>query len=154
PSSPPSPAPSRSPDPASSPSPTPTRTPDPASSPAPDPTRPARTPQPARSRPAQTARAPARPARATPAVETVSSVRLQKPASGPARRPATGRAAGPSRKYQQPMPASVKNAFVALAKVPIIRAEPLYRDVASNSGIRWELLAACDWMECESRPRY
>jgi hypothetical protein len=52
------------------------------------------------------------------------------------------------------MPASVKNAFIAVAKVPIIRAEPLYRDVASNSGIRWELLAACDWMECESRPRY
>jgi hypothetical protein len=52
------------------------------------------------------------------------------------------------------MPASVKNAFIALAKVPIIRAEPLYRDVAGNSGIRWQLLAACDWMECESRPRY
>ena len=49
---------------------------------------------------------------------------------------------------------SVKNAFVAVAKVPIIRAEPLYRDVASDSGIPWELLAACDWMQCEAKPRH
>jgi hypothetical protein len=26
--------------------------------------------------------------------------------------------------------------------------------VASHSGIRWELLAACDWMQCEAQPRY
>jgi len=38
--------------------------------------------------------------------------------------------------------------------VPLIRSEPLYRDVASYSGIRWELLAACDWMQCEARSRY
>ena len=57
-------------------------------------------------------------------------------------------------RYQQHLPASVKNSFVAIAKVPLIRAEPLYRDVAGYSGIRWELLAACDWMQCESRPRY
>jgi hypothetical protein len=41
-----------------------------------------------------------------------------------------------------------------MARVPLIRAEPLYRDVASHSGIRWELLAACDWMQCEAQPRY
>ena len=41
-----------------------------------------------------------------------------------------------------------------MAKVPLTREEPLYRDVASHSGIRWELLAACDWMQCEARPRY
>jgi hypothetical protein len=35
-----------------------------------------------------------------------------------------------------------------------MRAEPLYRDVASHSGIRWELLAACDWMQCKAQPRY
>jgi hypothetical protein len=46
----------------------------------------------------------------------------------------------------------VKNAFVAFAKVPLTSAEPLYRDVASFAGIGWELLAACDWMECEARP--
>jgi hypothetical protein len=37
--------------------------------------------------------------------------------------------------------------------VSLLRDEPLYRDVASNSGIGWELLAACDWMQCEARPR-
>jgi flagellum-specific peptidoglycan hydrolase FlgJ len=169
--------------PAPSPSPSRSRTRSPAATPAPaqPPTpaparaqRPARASQSAPSRPAQpartappdpdrgrlprrapaAARAPARSARAAPAVETVSAVRLANPAGGPARRPTTRRAAGPTRKYQQPMPAAVKNAFIALAKVPIIRAEPLYRDVASNSGIQWQLLAACDWMECESRPRY
>ena len=38
--------------------------------------------------------------------------------------------------------------------VPLTRAEPLYRDVASHAAIRWELLAACDWMQCDARPRY
>jgi hypothetical protein len=45
-------------------------------------------------------------------------------------------------------------AFVARARAPLIRAEPLYRDVADHSGIRWELLAACDWMQCGARPRH
>jgi hypothetical protein len=35
-----------------------------------------------------------------------------------------------------------------------MREEPLYRDVASYTGIRWELLAACDWMQCEAQPRF
>jgi hypothetical protein len=26
--------------------------------------------------------------------------------------------------------------------------------VASRTGIGWELLAACDWMQCQARPRY
>jgi hypothetical protein len=56
--------------------------------------------------------------------------------------------------YQPHLPASVRNAFLATAKLPLTREEPLYRDVASHSGIRWELLAACDWMQCEARPRY
>lgn len=38
--------------------------------------------------------------------------------------------------------------------MPLLRDEPLYRDVASHIGIRWELLAACDWMQCEARPRH
>jgi hypothetical protein len=41
-----------------------------------------------------------------------------------------------------------------MARVRLVREEPLYRDVASHSGIRWELLAACDWMQCEAQPRY
>ena len=35
-----------------------------------------------------------------------------------------------------------------------MREETLYRDVASYHGIRWEFLAACDWMQCEARARY
>jgi hypothetical protein len=48
----------------------------------------------------------------------------------------------------------VTKAIAADASVPLMRAEPLYRDVASHSGIRWELLAACDWMQCGARSRY
>src|SRR5579863_7737946 len=53
--------------------------------------------------------------------------------------------------YHHEMPNGVRTAFVATARGPLLRAEPLYRDVASHSGIRWELLAACDWMQCEAR---
>jgi hypothetical protein len=38
--------------------------------------------------------------------------------------------------------------------MPLMRAQPLYHDVASHCDIRWELLAACDWMQCEARPRH
>ena len=44
--------------------------------------------------------------------------------------------------------------FTAKAKGPLTRAQPLYQDVASRAGIGWELLAACDWMQCQARPRY
>jgi hypothetical protein len=30
----------------------------------------------------------------------------------------------------------------------------LYTDVARGTGIRWQLLAACDWMQCKAHPRY
>jgi hypothetical protein len=40
------------------------------------------------------------------------------------------------------------------AKATLLREEPLYRDVASDTGIDWRLLAACDWMQCEAQPRY
>jgi hypothetical protein len=56
--------------------------------------------------------------------------------------------------YRQPAPLSVRNAFVTSAKVPLIRAEPLYRDVAGDHGIAWQLLAACDWMQCKARLSY
>ena len=39
-------------------------------------------------------------------------------------------------------------------EAPLSRAEPLYDEVADYTGIRWELLAACDWMQCQARPRY
>ena len=44
--------------------------------------------------------------------------------------------------------------LVGTARSPLLRGEPLYRDIASCTGIRWELLAACDWMQCKARPGY
>jgi hypothetical protein len=59
-----------------------------------------------------------------------------------------------ARRYVPQIPPAVAAGFVATAKVPLTRAQPLYQDVASRAGIRWELLAACDWMQCQARPRY
>jgi flagellum-specific peptidoglycan hydrolase FlgJ len=56
--------------------------------------------------------------------------------------------------YHAHMPPSVREAFVRSAKTPLVRAEHLYRDVAGHTGIRWELLAACDWMQCRARQGY
>ncbi len=91
---------------------------------------------------------------ATAPTQTLSAVRVATPVSQHPRSIAS-RSARPSViQYQPRIPASVKNAFIAWAKKPLTRAEPLYRDVAANMGIRWELLAACDWMQCEARARY
>ena len=57
-------------------------------------------------------------------------------------------------RYTPKIPQAVTAAFVTTAKEPLSRAEPLYDDVASRTGIRWELLAACDWMQCQAKPRY
>ena len=51
------------------------------------------------------------------------------------------------------MPRIVTADFITSAKAPLLRAKPLYQDVAADSGIRWELLAACDWMQCQAHPR-
>jgi flagellum-specific peptidoglycan hydrolase FlgJ len=58
-----------------------------------------------------------------------------------------------TRRYQPHMPRSVLNSFVQTAKGPLLSEETLYRDVASFRGISWQLLAACDWMQCDARPR-
>ncbi len=57
-------------------------------------------------------------------------------------------------RYQAQLPPAVATAFFASAKAPLARSELLYRDVAGQAGIRWELLAACDWMQCQAHPRY
>ena len=75
--------------------------------------------------------------------------------------PAGGQAlrAGPrnlrisTRRYVAEIPRIVTTDFIATAKTPLLRAKPLYQDVAADSGIRWELLAACDWMQCHAQPR-
>jgi hypothetical protein len=70
-----------------------------------------------------------------------------------AARPASQNRASAVR-YQHRMPPAVLHAFLTTARVPLLRSEPLYRDVADGHGIRWELLAACDWLQCRARPRY
>ncbi len=58
-----------------------------------------------------------------------------------------------TRRYVSRLPAAVTEDFIATAKTPLLRSEPLYQDVARASGIRWELLAACDWMQCKAQSR-
>ena len=86
-----------------------------------------------------------------PTVRTAQRAKATR-ASGPAARIAP-RPARLSR-YVPQLPRTVTTAFVSTAKEPLSRAEPLYDDVASRSGIRWQLLAACDWMQCQAKPRY
>jgi len=59
-----------------------------------------------------------------------------------------------TRRYVSQIPQAVTADFVATAKTPLTRAQPLYQDVASRGEIPWELLAACDWMQCQAQPRY
>jgi flagellum-specific peptidoglycan hydrolase FlgJ len=56
--------------------------------------------------------------------------------------------------YQPQLPDAVTTAFTATAKPAIAQLEPLYRDAATRAGISWKILAACDWMQCQARPRY
>ena len=79
-------------------------------------------------------------------------------------RPEAGQRPGPriaargsrmsTRRYVSQIPRAVTADFVATAKAPLTRAQPLYQDLADRSGIPWELLAACDWMQCQAQPRY
>jgi flagellum-specific peptidoglycan hydrolase FlgJ len=96
-----------------------------------------------------------RPASSAP---TATAPHARAPHSGrPAARVAP-RQAGTSQakasRYTPKIPQAVTAAFVTTAKEPLSRAEPLYDDVASRTGIRWQLLAACDWMQCQAKPRY
>jgi flagellum-specific peptidoglycan hydrolase FlgJ len=59
-----------------------------------------------------------------------------------------------TRRYVPRIPHTVTAEFVGTAKWPLTRAEPLYQDVASRTGIPWEALAACDWMQCQAQARY
>jgi hypothetical protein len=59
-----------------------------------------------------------------------------------------------TRRYVSQIPLAITADFAATAKAPLTRAQPLYQDVAERSGIPWEVLAACDWMQCQARPRY
>jgi hypothetical protein len=52
------------------------------------------------------------------------------------------------------IPSIVTTDFITMAKHPLARAKPLYQDVARGNRIQWELLAACDWMQCKAQPQY
>jgi flagellum-specific peptidoglycan hydrolase FlgJ len=82
-----------------------------------------------------------------------SAQRLRVSASGP-RRQASGRAAPVRTVSYQLIPPSVRNDFVSTARAQLLQMEPLYIDVADHHGISWQLLAACDWMQCKARLRY
>ena len=84
---------------------------------------------------------------------TAGAVRAAQP-NRPARVSPRQSQAGGSTLYKAEIPQVVTTAYISTAKAPLSRARPLYEDVASNSGIRWELLAACDWMQCQAQPRY
>ena len=92
--------------------------------------------------------------KAIPATLTASFRRAAAPANCQTRKAASRDARASTSQYRQHIPPSVRNAFTTVARARLMREEPLYRDVASYSGIRWELLAACDWMQCEARTRY
>ena len=51
----------------------------------------------------------------------------------------TGRA-----RYRDEIPPAVRNAFNLMAKAPLMAKKTIYEDVASNTGVGWQLLAACD----------
>ena len=75
------------------------------------------------------------------------------PASGPVLRAGPRNLRISTRRYVAQMPGIVTTEFIATAKTPLLRAKPLYQDAAADTGIRWELLAACDWMQCHAQPR-
>ncbi len=89
-----------------------------------------------------------------PSIQTMSVTRMATSFSHQPRRTASRNSRTSPSRYQQRMPPSVSNAYATMARVRLMRAEPLYRDVASYSGINWELLAAVDWMECQAQVRY
>ena len=93
-----------------------------------------------------------------PAAFTAASVRPAAAGRGPGQRPGARIAPASGRPGRRPyvpqIPQAVTADFVQTAKTPLIRLQPLYQDVARRTGIAWELLAACDWMQCQAQPRY
>jgi len=95
------------------------------------------------------------PGRTAPAAhEPVQQAKQTARRPGPRVTPRRTQASARRARYVPQIPQAVTAAFITSAKAPLSRAEPLYDDVASRSGIRWELLAACDWMQCQAQPRY
>ena len=56
--------------------------------------------------------------------------------------------------YEPELPKAVTTAYFANAKGSLGHAQALYREVAGLAGIPWQVLGACDWMQCKAHPRY
>jgi flagellum-specific peptidoglycan hydrolase FlgJ len=82
---------------------------------------------------------------------TATSAHLE-PAGGQALRAGPRNLHVSTRRYVSQMPRVVLTDFVTTAKIPLLRAKPVYQQVAEGHGVRWELLAACDWMQCQAQP--
>jgi len=89
-----------------------------------------------------------------PSTQTVAAVRMADPGRTRERKVSSQPPRKRAGRYEQHIPPSVRNALLSTARGPLLQAEPLYRDVAGHAGIRWELLAACDWMQCQARAKY
>jgi flagellum-specific peptidoglycan hydrolase FlgJ len=59
-----------------------------------------------------------------------------------------------AKRYAAQLPSVVLTDFTTMAKQPLGRAKPMYQDVARRTNIPWQVLAACDWMQCRGEPRY
>jgi flagellum-specific peptidoglycan hydrolase FlgJ len=106
-------------------------------------------------RPAPTAAPAARAPRPTaPAVDAVSARRMRPSAEYLPSRRAHGSTRTGRARYRDDMPPAVRNAFNLMAKAPLMAKKSLYQDVASQTGVPWQLLAACDWMQCKADGRF
>ncbi len=96
------------------------------------------------------ARIPA--ASASGGTDAVRAVRI--PAASSGRSAARVGVRTRAQRYTAQIPSVVTTDYVTMAKHPIARSKPLYQDVARSNRIRWELLAACDWMQCKAQLQY
>ena len=132
-------------------------TPVPALAPSPQPSSAAPAP-PASPRPTSTASPrPSPPASAQPSIPGISTQSKSAHRLSPARAHRAGQpvraALTGTRRYESQIPRPVLNTFVESAKAPLLAGQTTYQDVAARRGISWQLLAACDWMQCEARAR-
>jgi lysozyme len=129
---------------------------------APPSARPSRTPRPetetvrtarldADVRPAPAART-RRPTEAT--FDAVSARRMRPSAEYLPLRRAHGSTRMSRARYRDDMPPAVRNSFNLMAKAPLMAKKSLYQDVASQTGVPWQLLGACDWMQCKADSRF
>jgi flagellum-specific peptidoglycan hydrolase FlgJ len=95
-------------------------------------------------------------ARASGGTDEVQAVRIAGASSGRTAGRASGRTSVRThvKRYEAQLPSVVTTDYVTMAKHPLARSKPLYQDVARGSRIRWELLAACDWMQCKAQPQF